>query len=155
MAEQSHPALTFRSLNPTAPRTLLLLPGMFSSHHEFHLLLSTPHLQAYNLLLPDLPRHGLSADLNVPFTLPSIAALLADLIANHARNCKADVFGGDLGGYAALYLSAKYPERVSYCEGAFGTVNITGNISLFEKPTALKALPQRSRNILPPPIILI
>jgi pimeloyl-ACP methyl ester carboxylesterase len=126
MVEEAKPALTFEVLNPTGLRTLLL-PEMFSSHHEFHLLLSTPHLQEYHLLLPDLPRHGLSADLNVSFTLPSMAALLADLVATHAKNGKADIFGGDLGGYAALYLATKYPALISSiivtgCERDYGSI---------------------------------
>ena len=65
MTGETKPALKFEALNPTGLRTLLLLPRMLSSHHEFHLLLSTPHLQEYHLLLPDLPRHGLSADRDV------------------------------------------------------------------------------------------
>ncbi|KAH7360465.1 hypothetical protein BKA65DRAFT_185721 [Rhexocercosporidium sp. MPI-PUGE-AT-0058] len=52
------PVLLFVSLNPSASRTLLVLHGTFSSHHEFQLLLSTLTLQNYHILFPDLPRHG-------------------------------------------------------------------------------------------------
>lgn len=90
-----------------------MLHGTFCSHHEFHLLLSTPHLQDCHILLPDLPRHGQSSSLNVPLTLPTIAALLADLVIEQGKKGKADVVGSDIGGYAALYLASKYPELVS------------------------------------------
>jgi len=113
MVEENRSAISFESLNPRGSRTLLLLPGMYSSHHEFHLLLSTSHLLEYHLLLPDLPHQGRSADTHSSFNLSSIAALLAELISENARNGRADVFGGDLGGYVALYLASRYPELVS------------------------------------------
>lgn len=113
MAEGSKPAMNFKSLNPTGSRTLLLLPGMYSSRHEFHLLLSTTHLQKYHLLLPDYPRHGQSANISTRFNLPSIAAFFAEVIVENAKNGRAHVFGGDLGGYAALYLASRYPELIS------------------------------------------
>ena len=103
----------FESLNPSGTRTLLLLHGTLSSHQEFYLLLSRPNLQNYHILLPDLPRHGLSSTLNVPFTLPEIAALLADLIKTYAKNGKADIVASDIGRYSALYLASKYSDLVS------------------------------------------
>jgi len=113
MVEQPKPELNFKSLNPAGSRTLLLLHGTFASHHAFQLLLSRPHLKNYHILIPDLPHHGLSKNLNIPFTLPAIAAVITDLIAKHAKNGRADLVGDDLGGYIALYLTSKYPDLIT------------------------------------------
>jgi len=106
----SIPALYFKSVNPLAPRTLLLLHGAFSSHREWDLV--STHLSSYHLLVPDLPAHGRSTSANIPFAIPDTAALLADLITKHAKNGKADIIGMSLGGYTAIFTAQKYPNLV-------------------------------------------
>lgn len=103
--------LTFESLNPSQPTTVLLLHGGFSSHREW--VLTTPHLESYHLLIPDLPSHGRDESARIQtFSFPDTAALLADLITKHAHNRRAHVVGLSLGGYSALYLAAKYPNLI-------------------------------------------
>jgi pimeloyl-ACP methyl ester carboxylesterase len=113
MSDQAIPNLHFVSLNPTGSQTLLLLHGTFAAHHAFQLLLSKQRLDEYHIIIPDLPYHGLSARIDVPFTLPEISAVLANTISTSAKNGKADLIGDDIGGYIALYLASKYPELVS------------------------------------------
>jgi pimeloyl-ACP methyl ester carboxylesterase len=110
ISNMSSSGLFFRSLNPRAPRTLLLLHGAFSSHWEWDLV--STHLPSYHLLVPDLPAHGRSTSANIPFTIPDSAALLADLVTRHAKNGKADIIGMSLRGYTAIYMAQKYPDLV-------------------------------------------
>lgn len=125
MAQEARAELFFTSHNPAGLRTIVIIHVTFASHHEFQLLLSRPYLQEYHILLPDLPRHGQSAELDVPFSLPAITALLADLISKHAKDGRADVVGSDLGGFSALHLAATFPDLVSSifvtgCERDYG-----------------------------------
>lgn len=103
------PTLFFKSINPSASRTLLLIHGAFSSHHEWDLVLRTSHLSLYHLLIPDLPSHGRSTSSTIPFDFADTAALLADLVTKHAKNGKADLVGMSLGGYTSLFVAQKYP----------------------------------------------
>ncbi|KAG9236753.1 Alpha/Beta hydrolase protein [Amylocarpus encephaloides] len=102
--------LFFKSVNPTASRTLLLLHGAVSSHHEWDNV--AHHLSSYHLLIPDLPSHGQHSSSPIPLTLENTASLLKDLIANHAHDGKADLVGMSLGGYTAIYLAQKHPELI-------------------------------------------
>jgi pimeloyl-ACP methyl ester carboxylesterase len=106
----SSPGLYFKSVNPLASRTLLLIHGSFSSHREWDLVSS--HLSSYHLLVPDLPAHGRLSSANIPLAIPDTAALLADLVKKHAKNGKADIIGLSLGGYTAIYMAQKYPDLV-------------------------------------------
>lgn len=106
------PAISFKSINPGASRTLLLLHGAISSHHEWDLFHQTGHLSSYHLLIPDLPSHGQSTSASIPFNFPDTAALLADLIAKHGKNGKANLVGMSLGAYTSVYTAAKYPDVV-------------------------------------------
>jgi pimeloyl-ACP methyl ester carboxylesterase len=106
------PVLNFRSVNPTAPRTLLLIHGGFSSSHEWDLVCETLHLASYHLLIPDLPGHGRSTSQAIPFDLTDTVALLADLVARHAKNGKADLVGMSIGGHVAILMAHKYPDTI-------------------------------------------
>jgi len=108
----SSPTLYFKSINPEASRTLLLIHGAITSHHEWALVSQTPYLSSYHLLIPDLPSHGRSTSASIPFNISDTAALLADLIAKHGKNGKADLAGMSLGGYISIYLANKYPDVV-------------------------------------------
>lgn len=105
------PALSFQSINPSASKTLILIHGALSSHHEWDLILSTNVLSPYHLLIPDLPSHGQTPS-SIVLDLPDTAALLADLITTHAKNSKADLVGMSLGGYTSIYLAQKYPQLI-------------------------------------------
>lgn len=58
----------------------------------------------------DLPAHGTRAD--EPFSLEGAADLLADTIHDQASGERAIVVGLSLGGYVAMALAARQPERV-------------------------------------------
>jgi pimeloyl-ACP methyl ester carboxylesterase len=58
----------------------------------------------------DLPAHGTRAD--ETFTLERATDLLADTIRDHASGGRAVVVGLSLGGYVAMALAARQPERV-------------------------------------------
>jgi len=97
----SFSTLYFKAVNPHASRTLLLLDGAFSSHREWDLV--STHLSSYHLLVPDRPANGPSSSANIPFAIPYVAAILADLVTKHSKNGKADVIGLSLRGYRYLY----------------------------------------------------
>src|SRR5450756_1293621 len=126
----SFPALHFKSLNPQASRTLLLLHGAFSSHREWDLV--STYLSSYHLLVPDLPAHGRSTSANIPFTIPDTAALLADLVTKRAKNGKADIIGLSLGGYTAIYTAQKYPNLIGT-----GGLFLSGCGRLFPRPESV------------------
>lgn len=103
--------LSFKSINPAARRSLLLIHGGMTSLHEWDLVHQTnTHLSKYHLLVPDLPSHGRSTSASIPFDFPDTAALLADLVAKHGKDGKADLAGMSLGAYMAMYIAAKYSE---------------------------------------------
>ena len=64
----------------------------------------------FRVILPDLPGHGALAD--VPFTLAGAAETLARII-DEAAGGRAVVCGLSLGGYVAMELAARTPERVA------------------------------------------
>jgi pimeloyl-ACP methyl ester carboxylesterase len=64
----------------------------------------------FRVVTPDLPGHGSLAD--VPFTLAGAADSLAEVI-DEAAGGRAIVVGHSLGGYVAMELAARFPERVA------------------------------------------
>jgi pimeloyl-ACP methyl ester carboxylesterase len=63
----------------------------------------------FHCLAPDLPGHGRAA--GEVFTLEGAARSVADLIDAEAGG-RAVVVGLSLGGYVAMYLAARWPDRV-------------------------------------------
>jgi pimeloyl-ACP methyl ester carboxylesterase len=64
----------------------------------------------YHCLAPDLPGHGTAAAER--FTVDGAADRVAHLISAEARGGSAIVVGLSLGGYVAMALAARHPERV-------------------------------------------
>jgi pimeloyl-ACP methyl ester carboxylesterase len=64
----------------------------------------------FRCLAPDLAGHGTAGD--VPFSLAAAADRVADLIAAEAADGRAIVVGLSLGGYVAMELAARHPDRV-------------------------------------------
>ena len=64
----------------------------------------------YRCLTPDLPGHGLAA--NDPFTLAAAAEAVAQTIEAEADG-RAILVGLSLGGYVAMDVAARWPERVA------------------------------------------
>lgn len=76
---------------------------------------------------PDLPGHGRARD--VPFTLAGAAEIVADLIEKEASG-RAIVVGLSLGGYVAMEVAARWPERVAGLVLAGATAEPVGPRSL-------------------------
>lgn len=66
---------------------------------------ANPHLNSYRLFIPDLPLHGQSTSMSIPFDSPDAPALIADLVTEHAKKGKADLVGMSLGVYTAIYMA--------------------------------------------------
>ncbi|HET7472377.1 MAG TPA: alpha/beta fold hydrolase [Candidatus Limnocylindrales bacterium] len=64
----------------------------------------------FHCLTPDLPGHGTAAD--EPFTLAGAGERIAGLIAGEAHGGRAILVGLSLGGYVAMDVAARWPERV-------------------------------------------
>jgi pimeloyl-ACP methyl ester carboxylesterase len=65
----------------------------------------------FDCLTPDLPGHGDAAD--VPFSVDVAAERIAALIERDATGGRAILVGLSLGGYVAMAVAARWPERVA------------------------------------------
>jgi pimeloyl-ACP methyl ester carboxylesterase len=64
----------------------------------------------FHCLTPDLPGHGRAEALR--FTVDGAAEAVGDLIRREATDGRAIVVGLSLGGYVAMAVAARWPERV-------------------------------------------
>jgi pimeloyl-ACP methyl ester carboxylesterase len=65
----------------------------------------------YHCLAPDLPGHGSAAD--ETFTVGGAAERVAELIGRDVAGGRAILVGLSLGGYVAMAVAARWPERVA------------------------------------------
>ena len=65
----------------------------------------------FHCLAPDLPGHGRAAD--VRFTIDGAAERVAELIEREAHGGRAILVGLSLGGYVAMVVAGRWPERIS------------------------------------------
>jgi pimeloyl-ACP methyl ester carboxylesterase len=65
----------------------------------------------YHCLIPDLPGHGSAA--GEPFTVEGAAERVAGVIEREANGGRAILVGLSLGGYVAMAVAARWPERVA------------------------------------------
>src|SRR6185369_8080426 len=79
---------------------------------------------AFHCLAPDLPGHGTAAD--VPFSVDDAAERVAALIEREAHGGRAVVVGLSLGGYVAMTVAARWPERVTGLALAGSTADPVG-----------------------------
>lgn len=82
----------------------------------------------FRTIAPDLPAHGMRAD--EPFTLDGAADALSASIRDHATGGRAVVVGLSLGGYVAMALAAREPERVRGLVVSGATAEPVGLLSL-------------------------
>lgn len=88
---------------------ILLLHGAFGSAAQFDEL-RRYWPAAQQVLAPDFPGHG-GLPIDIEFSIPYFAeSIIAFLDQNQIR--KVQIFGYSMGGYVALYMAWKYPERV-------------------------------------------
>jgi pimeloyl-ACP methyl ester carboxylesterase len=66
---------------------------------------------AYHCLTPDLPGHGTATQ--QPFTVDGAATSIATLIEREAHGGRAILVGLSLGGYVAMAVAARWPQRVT------------------------------------------
>lgn len=85
----------------------------------------------FRAIAVDLPAHGSRAD--EPFALGPAADLLGDTIRDQAAGGRAIVVGLSLGGYVAMALAARQPERVRGLVLAGAT----------QEPIGIRSLPYR------------
>ncbi len=79
-------------------------------------------------IAPDLPAHGTRA--NEPFTLVGAADALSATIRDQARGGRAVVVGLSLGGYVAMTLAEREPERIRGLVLSGATAEPVGPLSI-------------------------
>lgn len=89
----------------------------------------------FHCLAPDLPGHGTAEHRS--FTLDGAAAEVADLIAREAHGGRAVLVGLSLGGYVAMAVAARWPERVAGLVVSGATAEPVGPRSLAYRGLAL------------------
>jgi pimeloyl-ACP methyl ester carboxylesterase len=94
-------------------------------------------------LTPDLPGHG-SAE-PIPFTVDGAAERVAELIATEAPGGRAILVGLSLGGYVAMAVAARWPERVAGLAISGATAEPVGSRALFYRGLAavFRLVPER------------
>lgn len=83
---------------------------------------------AYRVVAPDLPGHGGRAA--GPFTFTAASEMLNDLI-QHETSGRALVVGASLGGYVAIDLAHRHPDRVAGLVLAGASRNFMGVLGLY------------------------
>jgi pimeloyl-ACP methyl ester carboxylesterase len=83
---------------------------------------------AFHCLAPDLPGHGTQRDL--PFTIDRAVDQVVALIDREAHDRRAILVGLSLGGYVAMTVAARWPERVAGLAIAGATADPVGLQSL-------------------------
>jgi pimeloyl-ACP methyl ester carboxylesterase len=83
---------------------------------------------AFHCLTPDLPGHGRASA--TAFTLDGAADAVTELIARDAHDGRAILVGQSLGGYVAMAVAARSPERVRGLALAGATAEPVGLRSL-------------------------
>jgi pimeloyl-ACP methyl ester carboxylesterase len=94
----------------TPQRTIVFLHGTRLTGAEWAVQVADLS-DEFACLTPDLPGHGSAED--VPFTVEGAAERVADLIAREAAGGRAILVGLSLGGYVAMAVAARWPERVA------------------------------------------
>jgi pimeloyl-ACP methyl ester carboxylesterase len=97
---------------------------------------------AFHCLSPDLPGHGTAA--GSAFDLDRAAEGVAGLIAGEAHGGRAILVGLSLGGYVAMALAARWPDRVAGLAIAGATADPVGVQSLGFRAlaTAFEVVPE-------------
>ncbi len=92
-------------------KDVVLLHGFCERKDIWKQLMSDLRFQA-RLLAPDLPGFGENPFINIPITIDDMAEKVAAWMDKRGVS-QAPVIGHSLGGYVALALAEKFPEKVS------------------------------------------
>jgi len=95
--------------NDDKTETIVLLPGLLSSHREYEFVV--PYLSEFHIVAVDLNGHSGSSHIQ-PVTIACCADRVAHLIRAKARHGQAHVVGLSMGGFVGLILARKHPELV-------------------------------------------
>lgn len=102
-------ATTYLAAGPPGAPLIVLLHGARLTRAMW-----TPQVadlaDAYRVAAVDLPGHGALAER--PFTLDAAADHVVDVIRAESPDGRALVVGLSLGGYVAMHLAARHPDRV-------------------------------------------
>ena len=98
----------------------------------------------FDCLAPDLPGHGEAAD--APFSVEGAAERVAQLIEREATGGRAILVGLSLGGYVAMAVAARWPERVIGLAISGATAEPVGPRTVFYRSLAaiLSVVPERA-----------
>jgi pimeloyl-ACP methyl ester carboxylesterase len=117
---------------PEASPTIIFLHGTRLTGSQWAIQVDALG-EEYRCLTPDLPGHGLAADR--PFTLAEAAEAVARSIELEAGG-RAVLVGLSLGGYVAMDVAARWPERVTGLVLAGATTEPVGPRALAFKALA-------------------
>jgi pimeloyl-ACP methyl ester carboxylesterase len=118
---------TFDAAGPIDAPAIVLVHGSVLTRTMW-----LPQLQGLSsdcrVIAPDLPGHGALA--HMPFSFDAAVRVLSEIIERHARG-RAVVAGLSLGGYVAIELAHRRPDRVSGLILSGCSRSFTGPLGLF------------------------
>jgi pimeloyl-ACP methyl ester carboxylesterase len=149
-------ALPHGEHNKTGKSTIVFIHGAFDSSTSWNTV--TPHLppgSGYQLLLPDLPSHGIANHIK-PFSISNAAHLISELISRRAHNGVAKLVGLSLGADVALRIASDFSHVVDngvFVSGASTPIPFNDKTAMSQYLPHAAWLSQRIEWLAPRPVI--
>ncbi|KAJ4292726.1 hypothetical protein N0V90_009389 [Kalmusia sp. IMI 367209] len=106
--------LAYHIFNAEGTESIIFLHGAGTGAPEWDIII--PHFSKhYHLLVPDLPLHNKSTDVELDDAAKDTGDLLRDLIKSEAKQGQVHVVGLSLGAYIGRRLAVQCPEVVRTC----------------------------------------